>query len=287
MIYEQLPITLPVRQFLKEYFRSRAMSDLTSYNVIYKHASILIHWPATTFALRDNLNPSTTSYIASSLRKHKYQRLLEMLPTLEVLKKRHSTLYESTLLCPRCSLDDETFYHIWLCSSVYYEMKDIILLSKEHLMSLTNSTDLTEIDRLPCWILSQYNFQSFITLIKGIVPIYLFKFINSKLQSHSLTYAACSDFMHFVYEKTQCIWNDRCQIQKDIEASSGITFTHKKEEFVSSGFILSPSPNNNDNLIGSMARLGSHWSNFWCRSDQTLSYFLVYFLFFWKMIFLT
>jgi hypothetical protein len=286
MIYEQLPIILPIRHFLKDFFRSRAMSDLISYNVISKHASILIHWSATTFALKDNLNPSCTSYIASSLRKHKYQRLLEMLPTLEVMKKRHPLLYDSTSLCPRCSLDDETFYHIWLCSSVHYEMMDIILLSKAHLMMLTNSSDLLEIDRLPCWILSQYNFQSFITLIKGIVPVYLFKFINSKLQSQTLTYAACSEFMHFVYEKTQRIWNDRCQIQKDFETSSGITFSRKKEEFVSSGFKLFPNPNN-DNLIGSMARLGSHWSNFWCRSDQALSCFLFYFFFFWKMIFLT
>jgi hypothetical protein len=171
---------------------------------------------------------------------------------------------------------------------VHHEMMSIIQRSKNFLKFITNAQDF-EIERLDCWILSDYNTASFLILIKGIVPSYLFNFIHKFFPTMTLALAACSSFMHFVFEETQTIWTDRCDIQSNFEKAANISLANKKENFVSLGYnFLTSIPLNNQysDPISAMIQLRSHWTNFWCSSGQAL-FFSFSLWFFSKVIFLT
>ena len=209
-----------------------------------------------------------------------------MLPTLEILKLRHPSIYDPSLLCLRCDAADENFYHIWMCPTVNHEMKKIIQQSKIYLKDITYAHD-HEIDQLNVWLLDTYNTSEFFVLIRGIVPVPLFKFFQKKFSSQSLALAACSSFMHLIFELTQNVWRDCCQHVHNFEQSSNITLASKTANFVTSGYDLSSNPfthSFSSPPISSMVRMGTHWSNFWCSSGLALSAILQ--LFTRNMIFL-
>ncbi|CAG8609074.1 5506_t:CDS:2 [Funneliformis caledonium] len=102
----------------------QALSDalLTSLNDtgvfdFYQHLNI--NWYATSFCINDNIASAYTSYEASTVQKKKIQRLLEMLPTMEILKIRYPNIYDPTWLCFRCDCADETYSHIWECPTTW------------------------------------------------------------------------------------------------------------------------------------------------------------------------
>jgi hypothetical protein len=114
-------------------------------------------------------------------------------------------------------------------------------------------------------LLDSYASSSFFTLIKGIVPAPLYNFIHSKLLSHPLTSAACTLFMHFVFEVTHIIWKDRCTIVHEFESNFNIDLQSKIDYYVTSGFSTDTNPSSLSALnhpIASMIRFGSYWSNF-------------------------
>src|SRR3970282_1448829 len=81
---------------------------------------------ATTFCIKDNTASNATNYEASALSKKKIQRILEMLPTMETLKKCHPLIFDNTQKCIRCDIDIENFAHIWTCPLVRHRTQLII-----------------------------------------------------------------------------------------------------------------------------------------------------------------
>jgi hypothetical protein len=274
-VYNNHPILPPVRQIIKNIFRHKYLRQVLSFHVVNKyHPFFKINWFATSFCLNDNVATNHTSYVASTTRMKKFQRLLEMLPTVEILKIRHPSLFLPSALCPRCEAADEDFFHIWTCLMVDYQMKLLIQRVKDYLRVITNAQS-NDIDNLNWWDLSS-SF-SFVVLIKGIVPVSLFKLIHNNLPHMPTALAACSSLMHFIYEESQRFWIERCTHQSAIEKATNISLKDKKVNFTSSGFDLSlglHTNNNNNDPINTMVQLGSHWTNFWCNSGQALSYFI-------------
>jgi hypothetical protein len=164
-----------------------------------------INWLASTFILNNNGLFTSTSYQDSGLKKQKYKFLLEMLPTIEILKIRHPSLYHSSLLCFHCSVIEEDFNHIWLCSS-----------SSNQKCALINSTcqllffqlvDLKEVDSIPNDLLRRISLSSiwnlipqgfnfcFIDIIKGLVPLDLYDCIFEFLNNKQITFSSCQWFI--------------------------------------------------------------------------------------------
>ncbi|CAI2202080.1 4146_t:CDS:1, partial [Funneliformis geosporum] len=146
----------------------------------------------------------------SELKKKKIQRILEMLPSLDVLQLRHPEIYDLSWLCIRCNIMHEDFNHIWTCASVYQDMLNIINLLKFYLKEITQVDNFTPLlDHLFVWPPPLFSSFSFVDIIKGVVPSELYSFINSQFTSNESTMAAVSDVMHFVFTHTQKIWTDR------------------------------------------------------------------------------
>ena len=261
--YCNQPVLLPIRQLVKDIFRHKHLQQILTLHVNNKYQPFFkINWYATSFCLSDNVATNHTSYVASTTRMKKYQRLLEMLPTIEILKIRHPSLFPPSALCPRCEAADEDFLHIWTCPMIDHQMKLLIQRVKDYLQGITNAHSI-DIDNLNWWNLST-SF-SFVVLIKGIVPTTLFDLIHSSLPHMPIALAACSSLMHFIYEESQRFWIERCTRQSAIEKAANITPKDKKDNFTSSGFDLPHSiPTNHIDTdpINTMVQLGSHWTNF-------------------------
>ena len=277
--YNNQPILLPIRQLVKDIFRHKHLQHILSLHVLNKYRPFFkINWFATSFCLSDNVASNHTSYVASATRMKKFQRMLEMLPTVEILKIRHPSLFSASALCPQCEAADEDFLHIWTCPMVDYQMKLLIQRVKDYLKDITNAQS-TDIDNLYWWDLST-SF-SFVVLIKGIVPTALFDLIHINLPHMPTALAACSSLMNFIFEESQSFWTERCTRQSAIEKAANINLKDKKANFTSSGFDLPlgiPTNNNNADPINTMVQLGSHWTNFWCSSGQALSCFIFVFI---------
>ena len=273
--YNNQPVLLPIRQLVKDIFRHKHLQHILSLHVFSRYQPFFkINWIATSFCLSDNVATNHTSYVASATRMKKFQRLLEMLPTVEILKIRHPSLFSPSALCPQCEAADEDFLHIWTCPMVDYQMKLLIQRVKDLLKDITNAQS-TDIDNLNWWDLST-SF-SFVVLIKGIVPTTLFDLIHTNLSHMPTALAACSTLMHFIFEESQRFWIERCSRQSAIEKAANINLKNKKDNFTSSGFDLPhgiPTNINNADPINTMVQLGSHWTNFWCSSGQALSCFI-------------
>ena len=115
----------------------------------------------------------------------------------------------------------------------------------------------------------------FIDLIKGIIPYNLMHLFNKTFVSQNENFAAVSNFMHFIFEQSQVIWKERCSELKTFELSHDITDDLKRSLTESSGYSFPTYHTSYDSnqLVDSMVRNGSHWSNFWCSRGQALFLF--------------
>jgi len=274
ILFNDLIIASPIRPFIKECIRANAFTSFLNLDINTRYSQE-VDWLSTAFYISDNISSAATNYIASSTKKKKTLRLLEMLPTLEVFKRRHPVLYETSWTCNRCNIENETFAHVWTCITVYRQVCDIIETVKHHLANITQCNNMEPIDQLNIWALSTHTSFSFIDLIKGVVPSNLSKFINSSITSQADARAATSNFMHFIYEQTQVIWLNRCMIFKEFEMSLGITESLKKTHINASGYNIVTSHDvfSSSLFIDNMVRLGSHWTNFWCSRGQAFFLF--------------
>ena len=121
-----------------------------------------------------------------------------------------------------------------------------------------------------------------IALIKGLIPHSLYKLVLVAIKRKDLTLAMLLAFMHFIFEHTQKIWTDRCARQINFEKSNNIESIIKKDNTSATGYenmhqTYTPTIHY---AIDKMVRLRSHWTNFWCHSDQALSQLCIY----WKVI---
>ena len=148
--YNGMCVTVPIRPFIQDITQSITYNNFQHLFVINKHHYLNIHWLATAFYLNDNIATARTSYEASAVKKKKYQRLMELLPTMEVLKVRHPNVFNQNWLCVRCESDDETFNHIWECLTSWTSMKSIIHNSQLFLRDLIKDDNIfAEIQLLP------------------------------------------------------------------------------------------------------------------------------------------
>jgi hypothetical protein len=156
---------------------------------------------------------------------------------------------------------------------VLHRTQRLIYDSQLLLYNITqNEIQLSDIQQLNIWSLSNTTQFSFIDLIKGIIPTTLYSIIHQSLTSKEATDAAMSSLMHFIFVQSNDIWKDRCSQFKDFEKSHEITDQLKRSLTENSGYHFSSStltfmPHN---VIDQMVRLGSQWTNFWCCRGQAL-----------------
>ena len=173
---------------------------------------MFVNWMASTFILNDNESSLYTTFQNSSLKKQKYKFHLEMLPTLEILKTRHLSLYSSNLLCCRCSVTEETFNHIWLCSASSNPIWALINSTRQLLFSqlveLIGTDSIIDDHIRPLSLSSIWDLNPrgsnfcFIDVIKGIVPTDFYNHIFDILQNKQLTLSLISMTYHHVFEHT-------------------------------------------------------------------------------------
>ena len=85
--FNNYTIASPIRPFIKECIRTHTVTSFMNLDVNSNYCLAEVDWLTTAYCISDNISSSATSYDASSTKRKKLQRLLEMLPTLEVLKK--------------------------------------------------------------------------------------------------------------------------------------------------------------------------------------------------------
>jgi hypothetical protein len=264
--FNDFPIALPIRYFLKNLNRADTLCSFLNLDIIAIYDTHDINWMITARYISDNIANSFTTYEASTLKAKKLQRLLELLPTMEVLKKRHPLIYNTSWKCFRCHAENEDFSHIWTCISVQAELFNIIELSKQHLIQCTNSNiDILVLNNMDIWKLSTLTNLSFLDLIKGVVPTSLHNIFSSAFGSMEESFSALSNFMHFMYEQSQKICIKHCSLMKDFEKMHQITDPLKRSLIESTGYAFPVNINNNRSsftLIDYIIRLGSYWSNF-------------------------
>jgi len=196
----------------------------------------------------DNDEPSSsTSFLASSKKKSHVKYLIEELPTIEHMKKRRPDLYNNWL-CPNCESQQETFSHVWLCSSVSHVMNQIITASKQDIVRLiiekVTALHPGRVSSLPSTILDQHSVWSlihsadeftFLDLIKGFVPkefsLAVGIYINNPNDLKSLI-VTFLDNLH-VRIRDQ-IWSPRCELIIEKEKTLNITTRQKKRKNSSS-----------------------------------------------------
>src|SRR4051812_27388669 len=132
-------VTVPIRPFIKDITQSIIYNNFHQLAIINKHHHLEINWLALTFYLNDNTAAARISYEASAVKKKKIQRLMKLLPTMEVLKVRHPQLFDPTWLCVKCECDYETFTYIWECPILWTNVKLIITDSQLYLRDLINN----------------------------------------------------------------------------------------------------------------------------------------------------
>ncbi len=272
LYYHGLAIASPIRPFIKNITRAEMLAKFINLDINTKYNHLNIDWIATAFCISDNISNTTTDYISSVLKRKKIQRLLEMMPTMNVLIKRHPLLFDNTSLCCRCHLESEDFNHIWTCPLIIHKTHSIITSSKEYLLELLDINDISTVNQLHLWSLSDDSNFSFVNLIKGIVPRCLSNMIYSLVSPRTNANSVLSNFMHSIFEKSQEIWKERCTLHKEFEHAHDITDQLKRSLTDDSGYHFPTSLHYADssNLINNMIRLGSHWSNFWCSRGQAL-----------------
>ncbi len=190
---------------------------------------------------------SSTSFLASSVKRSKIKYLIEELPTVEHIKKRRPDLYDNWL-CPRCNLQQESFNHIWLCSGVTTLMARIILETKtnlHHLVSEVVTTSLpSRVHLIPPIILENHTMWSltfstneftFIDLIKGFIPLELFTAVFSFVDNTDTARNIITIFRDNLYTRIRdLVWSPRCDLIIQKEKTLNITSRQKKHKNTSS-----------------------------------------------------
>ena len=153
--------------------------------------------------------------------------MLEELPTVEHIKKRRPDLYNSWL-CPLCNQQYETFNHIFDCRFARSKVISISRDSKFYLRSLIDMhtphsrrrfISQVNLDINNIWDVSyDFNFITFIDLIKGFIPHSLTSLLNDFFKDNNITLVVISSFMDFIYVSIRDkIWLPRCERMIDLQ----------------------------------------------------------------------
>ena len=276
--FYDLPILLPTRSFLKELLRSQRFNNVLQLPHFTKYQSLNVDWNNTFLFINDNEARSATSFQASYTKKQRLKFLLEMLPVLEILKIRSPNLYQQNWTCCRCHIEFEDFNHIWSCILSHQSLRAIIDTIKsdltQQLQSLNDCNNtkalLQELLAASFWNPSyDPNNFCFIDLIKGIVPTYLVDSIQNITHNTMITTSLLSNIFYLIFTSASNIWMQRCDSFNKAEKLANITSLDKKHNWISNGFLHSPSSSSSipSSFISSF-RYGNDWSSFWTGSNQ-------------------
>jgi hypothetical protein len=152
------------------------------------------------------------------------------------MRKRRPDLYNN-LYCPRCNTYEETFDHVWLCSTNGLTIFHLMQLFKQHLfdalqtfdaslnMSFLSHKFLWNIDSDPLHL-------TFIDIIKGIIPGFLVEKILRVTNNRKYTI----DLLQILYDALYAdlkkfIWQPRCDAMISLEKSLNIDKKEKKKHY--------------------------------------------------------
>src|ERR1043166_1404720 len=116
------------RTFITNLARDRGLETWENLNHNKKYRN-KIDWIFTFRNFNDDINTTETSFKSLNKKGHKLKLLLEELPTVNRMRLLQHDLYKD-LKCPHCNNDDESFNHIFTCSTVSTKLQTIINNSK-------------------------------------------------------------------------------------------------------------------------------------------------------------
>ena len=158
------------------------------------------------------------------------------------------------LKCPRCNLDDESFNHIFTCSTITTKLQTIIHNSKRFLTSLIqehidSQFHINHLEDQYLWHNNVHDTNlTFIDLIKGVVPRSLINKIQLVTNNQAIIQMLLSLFFDYIYAQfSDTIWKERCEIQLNIEKRLGIDKKEKKKRVHDPNNVNRLNHNNNNN----------------------------------------
>src|ERR1044071_7268728 len=189
-----------------------------------------------------------------------------------------------------CHNDKETFNHVWTCDQhlshiqriIYNQKKALIQLVKEY----TNGNKLfsfVDLVHPTLWSISYSSTDfTFIDIIKGIVPAFLFRQINKYVNNTLLTQQILSIFLNRIYlDIMHLIWKPRCDEIIRLEKHYNIDKKQKKKKKQKGTKGISKNRFNVDNSsffsdqegLEFSIRCGGDWSDFTVCLNYLIRYF--------------
>ncbi|RIA82035.1 hypothetical protein C1645_835979 [Glomus cerebriforme] len=229
--WNNIVIDKNIRGFLKTISNTQGFEQFFNQDRNFKYRKININWKMIFDALQSDMAKEKTDFSSSRKKANKVKLMMEEIPTIEQMKKLSSFIYQHKL-CPRCQNEEETFNHVWTCPNISYIMDDIVRNIKNFLIDITKENNITnisinikDISQLDIWkIDSDQNQFTFIDLIKGFIPLCLTTFINQYTRNSKNTSKIIIDLREEIYRMTfSNIWQERCNLQHEIEIAEGIT----------------------------------------------------------------
>jgi exonuclease III len=265
--WNKIPIEQNIRKFIKLMNNMLNIEKFLNLNRNEKYRITDVDIELT-FNLIDSHSEGSmiTNFKDQKLKRRKIQLLIEELPHLEQVKKSLYAIYKHRK-CPFCSIEDESFNHVWLCSrrrSEIVEIRDayitdLICLLNEELTTpyKVQASDLMLLGSI--WTIGKSDVTlTFIDIIKGFIPLTLSQFFNlrlSKSRSSIIMYETRVNLLNNLWK----YWEKRCDLLNEIDIKLGITKKIKREklniEFNPNIYRYSSQIEKYDNLEGLRAKL--------------------------------
>ena len=167
------------------------------------------------------------------------------LPLQDKLVRRRPDLYKSHWKCALCDTEQESWSHLWRCSSLRTRIDSLIITTKEAYLSLLrtyvyrlSSTFVNTFTSLPCWSLPPSSGQAqdlnFDSLVRGFIPSSLTDLLSTivnKKEVAIINNSLLSTAQAIFHDD---IWDLRCNEFVTWEQTKNISNSSKK--LSSSGF---------------------------------------------------
>lgn len=238
--WNDIPIETNLRKFLKLYTNTRDLEKFLNLNRNQKYRKLNVNWEITFSLLQGSQSSRYTDFKETKLKQQKVHFLIEEIATIEQVKYSLYSLYKHRK-CPFCNLTDETFNHVWECSERSEEIFILVHNTKQILLDCINDKienrqlhiediDIPSLDLIWDNVSSDNKF-TFIDLIKGIIPLELSEFVNTKINNSQKTKEIFYNYRDISFNLIKLYWNTRCDKNNEIDISLGITKKKKKENF--------------------------------------------------------
>ncbi|CAB5369186.1 unnamed protein product [Rhizophagus irregularis] len=235
-------IEMNLRRFIRLLTRTQGLEKFLNLNRNWRYRLLDVKWEIVFSYINKQVIGETTyktdKFICKQKRM-KIQRLIEEIPTIELMKKSSYEIYQD-FKCVFCYKKKEDFHHVWTCRHNRKILKQIIKrtidklirLLKEYGATVDENKILTDINKFdiffPKFRKDKFNF---IDLIKGIFPKQLYDYIEKlEVIGKKNIVSLGTELLQYVMDETkQHIWLPRCEKLKIIEKRHGITEKDKKK----------------------------------------------------------